>query len=104
MLEIHELDGQRGLRLVGELDMQSAQLLVEALASMPLQGPARLDLTELTFIDSSGLHVIAHFADTQNGNGPLIVQGVSAMLMRVFEITKLTDHPSLEIRPLTDGD
>src|SRR5262245_44854056 len=99
VLEISPLDGQRGLRLVGELDIQSSRLLKEALAALQGGGQAKLDLSEVTFIDSGGLHTIVQFARSEDGNGALILEGVSPYMLRLFEITCLADDPSLEIRP-----
>jgi anti-anti-sigma factor len=101
-LVIHPLNGERGLRVVGELDMHSVRVLNEALADLPGAGQAKLDLSELTFIDSSGLHALVAYAVGQNGSGPLILEGISAMMVRTFEITKLTEHPNLEIRVAAD--
>jgi anti-anti-sigma factor len=103
-LVIHQLDGQRRLRLAGELDMHSVHALNEALAGMSGGGQATLDLSDLTFIDSSGLHAIVAFARNENGNGRLILEGVSTMMVRLFEITDLTEHPNLDIRTAADVD
>jgi anti-anti-sigma factor len=97
-LLIINLDGETGLRLSGELDTLSASKLVEALAKFQGPGPIRVDLSELTFIDSSGLHAIASAASAVNGAGPVILEGASPMVLRVFEITNLARHPNLEIR------
>ena len=50
-----------GFRLIGELDISTALGLKAALDGLP-QGSVTLDLAELTFIDSSGLHAIMRFA------------------------------------------
>lgn len=97
-LVVHRLIGERGLRLVGELDMQSVGVVRKALAGMPGTGQATLDVSDLTFIDSSGLHAIMEFARADSGNGPLIVQGVSSTMIRLFEITNIADDPSIEVR------
>lgn len=48
----------------GELDCQSAPALAEALAQAEADGrPVVVDLTELQFIDSSGLHVLLSGTD-----------------------------------------
>ena len=65
---------------------------------MPTGGQATLDISELTFIDSSGLHAIEEIARAQNGNGPLILTGASPTLARLLAITDLARHPGLEIR------
>jgi anti-anti-sigma factor len=101
-LDISQLDGERGLRVEGELDLHSAQQLTDALAALQGTGPATLDLSLVTFIDSSGLHAIVAFAGTENGNGPVRIQGASATLLRMLEITNLAQHPGLDIRESTD--
>jgi anti-anti-sigma factor len=98
-LQVTVLGGERGLRLAGELDMASAPLLLEALATMPGDGQARLDLSELVFIDSSGLHAIVQFARQEDGNAPVILEGASAILMTMFEVANISDDLNVEIRP-----
>ena len=98
-LEITFLEDEAGLRLAGELDLHSAQQLKDAFAGIRSNGrQAKLDLSELTFIDSSGLHAIAEVAGAPNGTGPVILEGASETMLRMFEITNLTQHPGLEIR------
>jgi anti-anti-sigma factor len=89
-------EGPRGLRLAGELDLRSLRRLTAAFAALPAR--ATLDLSELTFIDSSGLHAIEEIARAQNGNGPLILTGTPATVARLLEITNLARHPGLDIR------
>ena len=91
-------EGPRGLRLAGELDLRSVRPLTDAFAAMPALGQATLDLSELVFIDSSGLHAIEEIASRQNGNGPLILSGASPAVMRLLEITDLDRHPGLDVR------
>ena len=68
-LEITRLERETGLRLAGELDLRTAPQLTEAFASIRSNGQAKLDLSELTFIDSSGLHAILGVASSVDGNG-----------------------------------
>jgi anti-anti-sigma factor len=96
-------EGRRGLRLAGELDLRSLQPLSAAFSALPADGQATLDLSGLTFIDSSGLHAIEEIARVQNGNGPLILTGMPAPVARLLEITNLAGHPGLEIRDGADG-
>jgi anti-anti-sigma factor len=104
MLEISQIDGRRHLRLAGELDLHTANELKDTFAMLQGDGPATLDLSELTFVDSSGLHAIVAFATSENGNGPVILDGVSATMMRMLEITNVAEHPNLEVRARVDGD
>jgi anti-anti-sigma factor len=96
-LEITALDGGTGLRLAGELDLQTASQLNHALAGIRRNGRVTLDLSELSFIDSSGLHAIVTYAGTQSGSGPVVLEGVSETMRRIFTITNLAQHPNLEI-------
>ena len=89
---------RRGLRLVGELDMSSAQALSDALAAMSGEGDLTLELSELEFIDSSGLHAIVQYAGSLDGGGDnLILANPSAMAERVFETVGFEKHPRIVI-------
>jgi len=96
-------EGARGLRLAGELDLRSVEPLASAFAAIPADGQATLDLSGLTFIDSSGLHAIEEIARAQNGNGPLILTGASPRVARLLSITDLARHPGLDIRGGASG-
>ena len=96
-LTITPLVAQHGFRLIGELDMATVTQLKEALETVSRNGPVTLDLAQLTFIDSTGLHVIMEFARSLNGSGPVILASPSATAKRAFEIAGLEDHPGVEI-------
>jgi anti-sigma B factor antagonist len=93
-LEVHEAAsaGQHTLSPVGELDMASAPELRAAIERACAASPSAitLDLSRLTFIDSTGLHVIASTSERCKGlaidfqlvPGPQPVQ-------RLFEVTGL---------------
>ena len=87
----------------GELDLASApqlkQALADALGAMPL---VVLDLRELTFMDSTGIHVVIE-ADSQArraGRRLVLVRG-PAQVDRLLELVGLTDR--LEIIDLEPG-
>src|SRR4029077_21045798 len=62
------------LRLCGELDLASAPILARAIAPATTPGATiELDLTALTFIDSSGIKVLCHALRDLGSNGRLIV-------------------------------
>jgi anti-anti-sigma factor len=87
----------RGFRLIGELDLATVPALEAALDTLAGQGPLTLDLAELTFIDSSGLHAIMRFAPSLNGNGPMTLANPSAFVSRLLEIVQLSGHPGIRI-------
>ena len=88
---------QQGLRLIGELDMATVTQLETAFESVSGDGPVTLDLSQLTFIDSSGLHAIMDFARSRNGSSPLILASPSATAKRAMEIAGLEGQSGVEI-------
>ena len=95
-LEIESLliDGEAVLRLRGELDMDSANLFAEA-ARLVLAHEIPtlvLDLSDLKFIDSSGLRefVVAFKRQNEMG-GDLVLRAPSEQVRRVLDIVGLTD-------------
>ena len=83
-------DGVAWLALRGELDMSVVNLIREPLATFAGDGVASIvvDLHDLTFLDSSGLHAILGAWRLAEANGHrLRVTGVSKAARRVFEIT-----------------
>ncbi len=88
----------RGFRLVGELDISSAQGFSETLAATNGQGDLTLELSALEFIDSSGLHALMQYAGSLNGAGnKLILANPTAMTERILEIIGLVTHPAIVI-------
>ena len=89
-------DGQDvRIAFTGELDLASAGRVEEELAAIERDAPARivLDLRGLTFMDSTGLRLVAG-ADArarEAGRRVTIIQGPEAV-RRVFEITRLDER------------
>jgi anti-anti-sigma factor len=98
-LEISPLDGGAGLKLTGELDLATARQLDEALLlAVSTVGELRLDLSELTFMDSSGMNTIIAHARSRNGAGPLVLVDPTEPVGRAFELMCLDQHPGIEVR------
>ncbi len=94
-LEITEVDPNR-YRISGELDMDSAPVLERVL---PVGGESlTLDLEDLTFIDSTGLHALVKLAARLNGAAPLVLDNVPAAVQRVLDIVGLESLPGIEVR------
>jgi anti-anti-sigma factor len=85
------------LALAGELDAQTVSDLYEALTIGNGARDVTLDMSRLTFIDSSGLHAIATYAASREPDDTVTLAGVSPHVLRVLEITCLTTHPKLRI-------
>lgn len=81
--------------VVGELDAYSARSLEEVAASLRSEGcrDLTLDLSQTTFVDSSGLRVLlALHTDLATGPGRLMLQDPSDPVDRLLAITGLTEH------------
>ena len=88
-----------GLKLVGELDLATTPELTDALLDTSMSAsPVSLDLSELTFVDSCGIHAILTLARSQNGRGPLVLLNPSAHVSRLFELLGLDEHDGIEVR------
>jgi anti-sigma B factor antagonist len=86
-----------GIKLIGEVDLATAPQLREALAELGTS-EAVLDLSELTFMDSSGLGVLLTFAGSRNGHGPIVLLDPPSWIDRLFAIVELEQHPNIELR------
>ena len=74
----------------GELDLASVPILTEQLARFENDGVGAimLDLRDLRFIDSTGLHAFLQASDHAKTNGHrLIPVGATPVAQRVFELT-----------------
>ncbi len=85
-------DGRNGitrLALSGELDMATVDVLTNALLDSERDGASAimLDLRDLTFMDSTGLHAFLQARERSQGNGhSLLFVGASHPVRTVFEI------------------
>jgi anti-sigma B factor antagonist len=81
--------------LVGELDLSSVAKVQEELRRIETSAPATLvvDLSKLTFLDSTGLRCIVTADERARAEGRriVIVRGPDAV-QRVFAITRLDDR------------
>jgi len=92
-------DGDRVvLHLEGELDPHTAPLLKREVDQLAAAGARNivLDLSQLQFIDSSGLRVVisAH-RELDDLGGRLSLRSPSETAQRLLEITGLIDHISI---------
>ena len=93
-LRAHEQDGAHTLVLGGELDIASVPALHSAIGRLSSDGTraVTIDLSELKFIDSTGLAaiVLAGKVCEQEGYDFSLVPG-SPAVQRLFELTGLID-------------
>lgn len=84
------------------MDMSNAPMLSEALRDVLDTRPARVtvDLTDLSYLDSSGIHCLVNAAERASEVGcALAVQNPTPMVLRVMELTDVVElllHQSSE--------
>jgi anti-anti-sigma factor len=97
ILEVTSQDsgGQVTISLKGELDLSSVGKVQEELRRVEAEKPPLLvlDLTNLTFLDSTGLRTVVTADERARDNGRrfVIVRGPDAV-QRVFAITRLEER------------
>lgn len=87
---IHRHDGVAVLAVVGELDLDSEQVLADATASVLDTGQVRLilDCGQLSFCDSRGLGLLLTLRQTlDDRGGSLVLAAPSDQLLRTLELT-----------------
>jgi anti-anti-sigma factor len=94
------------MRVVGELDLCGAPILQAALAAQlrARRRFLRLDLSELSFIDSCGIRVLQQMhAEALAERGTLIVVGATARTRRVLNLVGL-DRELFLVDGFVEGD
>jgi anti-sigma B factor antagonist len=87
-LEVSEADGWTIIAVTGEIDISSAPALREAIDQALGDGSDRLivDMNGVSFMDSSGLNVLAGAAKRMS-RGSLRIAAPARHIRKVFEIT-----------------
>jgi anti-anti-sigma factor len=86
--------------LWGELDMASVPQLEVGDLDAVKAGPLNFDLSDLTFMDSTGLRASLHVAKALQ-SGRLILHGVQNEVRKVLDISGLQVLPNAHIIPLS---
>jgi anti-sigma B factor antagonist len=97
-VESAERDGLVHVSLRGELDLSTVGKVDDELQSVEGSSPnvVLLDLSDLTFLDSTGLRCVVRADERarEAGRRLVVVKGPEAV-QRVFEITRLEDRLEL---------
>ena len=84
--------------LTGEVDISNADALLDTLRSdQDATSDIVLDLTELTYIDSSGIRVIVVLLRELNGSARLVLRLHEGPVSRVIKISDLNSVPNLQV-------
>jgi anti-anti-sigma factor len=105
LLEITPVDDPFGFSLLGEIDMATSPALNSALsAAMEVHLPVTLDMSDVSFLDSSGLRVILTCAirHASNGSVTVVIQDPSPAVKRVIEILGVEGIHQLHVTTTAD--
>jgi anti-anti-sigma factor len=91
----HEGAGPPVISITGEVDMSNVVVVERELDTLLAEAPERvvLDVSKLTFIDSSGIAVLLRAATKA---GRLELRNPSSMVQRIIQATGLTEVLRLE--------
>jgi anti-anti-sigma factor len=92
-----EGDGRR-FRLVGELDLATSSILIERLSPLAAEeGDLRLDLSELAFIDSSGIRSLLILSESLGTRGRLMLLSPAESVEGTLELVGIAQAENIEI-------
>jgi anti-anti-sigma factor len=96
-LRILPLDEPGSYNLIGELDDSTANLLAEVLRKEgPASGDVVLDLSGVTFMDSSGVHTLL-VGSSWLRNGHLILRNPTPPIDQIFELVGIERVKSIRV-------
>lgn len=84
----------RVFRLAGELDLSSVDELVHAVTpTLDDPGDVVLDLSELRFVDSTGIRTFLDFGRQLRGHGRLVLESPTGPVRRVLDLMGVAGAP-----------
>ena len=98
MALLHKQGRTEALRLEGEIDLTVADQMGEALRTSIESGTTSVDLSGVTFMDCTGLHILLSAGNALDGQGPLVLLRPSKAVRRVLDLALPGGVPSLRVR------
>lgn len=95
--------GGRSVRLEGEFDLANAPEVAAAIADLSGDGSADVDLSGVTFMDTSGLHALVQGARSLGEDTPVVLVDPPSRVVRLMEIVGVARTRGIEIRSRQDG-
>ena len=84
--------------MVGELDLATSAILIERLSPLAAEdGDLRLDLSELAFIDSSGIRSLLILSESLGSRGLLVLHSPAEPVLRTLELVGIGQAENIEI-------
>ena len=104
LFQLQPQAGGKRFRAVGELDMATADELLSGLAPAVADGTGDVvvDVSELSFVDSSGLRALIHLSRELEGRGRLVLVGPTPPVQRVLGLVQASTFPNFEVMPSAD--
>jgi anti-anti-sigma factor len=91
-VDVSNGDGVIVLIVQGEIDAASAPVLISAFDDLSLNEPIQVDMSGVTFMDSSGLHaLLTQSLRVRESDGSIHVSNPSNAVHRVVELTGLDE-------------
>jgi len=90
------------LALRGEIDISTADALLNAAVAERSLGDLVLDVGDVTLIDSIGVQALLRVRDALEG-GTLVIRNPSHRVAAVFELVQADTWPRFEIEPSLPG-
>ena len=79
--------GNTTLELSGEIDIATADGIAAALGrQIAAGGPVVIDVSDVTFMDSTGLHLFIALSKALEGRGHVIVYGANGPVLKVLDM------------------
>ena len=90
LFRVELMDGVAGARLSGELDVASYEAAEEALAPLfEAAGDVTLDVSDLAFVDSSGIRLFIKLRQALGDRGRLVLRSPMPHVARVIDVAGL---------------
>ena len=98
MTTVIERTGPSAFRLFGQIDAASAPDVADFLEPFfAEEGDLTLDLTDVEFLDSTGIGVLVRAAQQIPAPGKLIIESPQHSVRRAIELAGLLELPNVEV-------
>jgi anti-sigma B factor antagonist len=99
LIRLEKEEGSGSIRLIGELDSSNVAQVADRLEEeLPRADQLTLDFSELTFMDSQGLHMLIDLGEAAAQRGtPIQLINSSRPVKRLLDVAVPTGIPGVEI-------
>ena len=93
MSKVEVSTGNPVVTLSGEIDLATAAAVASALEPWArLGGPVIVDVSEVTFMDSTGLHALIKVAKALGERGCIIIHGAHRAVWTLLQLSRLDER------------